>query len=822
MAESQEPGSPTTLEAYGEGNEMSNVALLEKEDKKSGSVSMLPAVAIKGSSKKPFISCQMILLAVAVVLFVIGFILLIVGIVFITKTPECQKAQKEDTCAPSDEAKRSGLYDLLEKLHSSYYEMYPNKIAYKRPVTVEEIRRKYRAHDPSPATKRRTTDRIKALLKEVDEFKVDNTKLKPREAKALAQARFTVKYMFGKPYDMNYYAGDYMLGPNLWCMMQPICTVGGDISANLRYFRPNSTADLETLRNKLMEINSTFTQYITNLRYGVNAGMVRTVEQCKRGINGLTESYPSIAFKGALGVYTENFMGELLDSKFLSSLMNNTDEANKWRAKYGKTASESLREFALEYVGEPIDNLFRYLKDEHAKYCVPDTVSSGLASLPLPYVYVNGTADKSRPTTKKLPTGEALDGKKAYEMSVGYFTTNDFTPDQIYELGYKMLNKLYPQVLAIAREVSGKTNDTEAKKLFQARLKAPDMSYNQQPFPANESDEDAHRLCRSDGAAMIFCPTRWREIQKWFVKALEAISLLDPRTVNMFYFTGPKITTPNCPIKVGADYNPSASANYESSGASCLQSCRYNIPFFSENYGPVYEEMSTCAHEARPGHHTQVQGLEEHFRDKCGGVISWVDNINYYVAFTEGWGLYAENPLVGEDTNVYDGIPLEKYGMLKWQIWRALRLIVDSGLHYKNLTRADALKLFADFAWDTSALAELEVTRYQSAFGQATSYMIGQQQIVQLRQYAEKELGKDFSLKEFHYQLLSQGSSPLSHLKNSIERYVSCAKDKTISGCSDVLDPPKRRTRPTEDKGVLGDYIYRNNPLRLPMLKHYV
>ncbi|EDO28640.1 predicted protein [Nematostella vectensis] len=636
--------------------------------------------------------------------------------------------------------------------------MYPNKIAYKRPVTVEEIRRKYRAHDPSPATKRRTTDRIKALLKGSDEFKVDNTKLKPREAKAWRKLDFC-QYMFGKPYDMNYYAGDYMLGPNLWCMMQPICTVGGEISANLRYFRPNSTADLETLRNKLMEINSTFTQYITNLRYGVNAGMVRTVEQCKRGINGLTESYPSIAFKGALGVYTENFMGELLDSKFLSSLMNNTDEANKWRTKYGKTASESLREFALEYVGKPIDNLFRYLKDEHAKYCVPDTVSSGLASLPLPYVYVN---------------------------------------------------------------VSGKTNDTEAKKLFQARLKAPDMSYNQQPFPANESDEDAHRLCRSDGAAMIFCPTRWREIQKWFVKALEAISLLDPRTVNMFYFTGPKITTPNCPIKVGADYNPSASANYESSGASCLQSCRYNIPFFSENYGPVYEEMSTCAHEARPGHHTQVQGLEEHFRDKCGGVISWVDNINYYVAFTEGWGLYAENPLVGEDTNVYDGIPLEKYGMLKWQIWRALRLIVDSGLHYKNLTRADALKLFADFAWDTSALAELEVTRYQSAFGQATSYMIGQQQIVQLRQYAEKELGKDFSLKEFHYQLLSQGSSPLSHLKNSIERYVSCAKDKTISGCSDVLDPPKRRTRPTEDKGVLGDYIYRNNPPRLPMLKHYV
>jgi len=81
-------------------------------------------------------------------------------------------------------------------------------------------------------------------------------------------------------------------------------------------------------------------------------------------------------------------------------------------------------------------------------HCVPSTVSSGLASLPLSYVYNNGTADTTKPTTKRLPTGEVLDGKKTYERLIGSFTTNNMTPDAIYDLGLEMLNKLYPEVMA--------------------------------------------------------------------------------------------------------------------------------------------------------------------------------------------------------------------------------------------------------------------------------------------------------------------------------------------------------------------------------------
>ena len=80
-----------------------------------------------------------------------------------------------------------------------------------------------------------------------------------------------------------------------------------------------------------------------------------------------------------------------------------------------------------------------------------------------------------------------------------------------------------------------------------------------------------------------------------------------------------------------------------------------------------------------------MQGFRELFSDTCGGVIGWLNGASYYTAFTEGWALYAENPLIAEETDTYDNDPLQLFGMLKWQIWRALRLIMDTGLHYRGL-----------------------------------------------------------------------------------------------------------------------------------------
>ena len=144
-------------------------------------------------------------------------------------------------------------------------------------------------------------------------------------------------------------------------------------------------------------------------------------------------------------------------------------------------------------------------------------------------------------------------------------------------------------------------------------------------------------------------------------------------------------------------------------------------------------------------------------------------------------------------------------------------MIVDSGLHFKGFSRQKALQFFADYAWDESDTAIKEVTRYQSAPGQATAYMIGQQHIKKLRNEAKKVLGDKFDLRDFHYHLLSQGSSPLSHLEQSIHAYVNCTMNEKAPGCYDLLNPAVKDEGGGDDD-VMDDEIVQ--PVRRPR-RHY-
>jgi hypothetical protein len=137
--------------------------------------------------------------------------------------------------------------------------------------------------------------------------------------------------------------------------------------------------------------------------------------------------------------------------------------------------------------------------------------------------------------------------------------------------------------------------------------------------------------------------------------------------------------------------------------------------------------------------------------------------------------------------DTYDGHPLQKYGMLKWQIWRALRLIVDTGLHFKGMNRQEALALFSKYAWDESDVAEKELTRYQSGPGQATAYMIGQRAIISMRIKATQKLKHKFNLKDFHYYILSRSPAPLKFVQYQIDRYIECELNTQGPGCENVL-----------------------------------
>ena len=251
-----------------------------------------------------------VLLVLTGFLAVTGLICLIIGIVFLARDTSCDQESalkpSSDRCSYSDEAKRSGLDAFLMKVQDSYYRLHPNKIAYKPGVSPSEIRQKYLSYNPSPSNIKLVTDEAWRLLDEVNKINLEMHKLKPREKKALAQVKHYLQHVFGTPYDVNYYAGDFLLGPNLWCW-QPLCGVPYEIETSLNYFKPNNTKDLENLQSKLAEIKETFVQYRKNMEYGVSVGMVRTVEQCKAGINGLTAYFRQISIKGANGEKSKVF-----------------------------------------------------------------------------------------------------------------------------------------------------------------------------------------------------------------------------------------------------------------------------------------------------------------------------------------------------------------------------------------------------------------------------------------------------------------------------------------------------------------------------------
>jgi uncharacterized protein (DUF885 family) len=172
-------------------------------------------------------------------------------------------------------------------------------------------------------------------------------------------------------------------------------------------------------------------------------------------------------------------------------------------------------------------------------------------------------------------------------------------------------------------------------------------------------------------------------------------------------------------------------------------------------------------HEANPGHHFQIsiqreqQGLPK-FR-RFGG----------YTAFSEGWALYAES--LGNDLGMYTD-PYQYFGRLEGELWRAIRLVVDTGLHSKGWTREQVLEYMDANSSAAEARRVSETERYMAIPGQALAYKIGQLKISELRERAERELGDRFDVRKFHTAVLADGALPLDVLEAKIERWIAAQK----------------------------------------------
>ena len=219
-----------------------------------------------------------------------------------TKSPLTATTQAPSgRCDFSEEAQRVGLGEFLSRVKATHYKLHPYDVYWDPDVTKDKVRLEFVAYDPTPSVIKNRTDTALNLLREINNKKINADALQPRERKALAQVKHYLQHIFGQPYDVNYYAGDWMLGPNLFCW-QEICYHGYAVHNGLGlYHKPYSVADVELIEKKLKTHKAGILQYVANMKMGVHKGMVRSVEECVAGINTIKRRYLNVSLYNATG-----------------------------------------------------------------------------------------------------------------------------------------------------------------------------------------------------------------------------------------------------------------------------------------------------------------------------------------------------------------------------------------------------------------------------------------------------------------------------------------------------------------------------------------
>ncbi len=321
------------------------------------------------------------------------------------------------------------------------------------------------------------------------------------------------------------------------------------------------------------------------------------------------------------------------------------------------------------------------------------------------------------------------DGARYYQFLIKRTTTTDLTAAQIHQIGLDEVAKDEAQLLAIAQKLGFKDLPS-----FRASLKT-----NPKMKPASaEALMDAYR---------------------GYIKPMQA------KLPELFG------RLPKAPLEVVTvpDYiaKTSPPAYYEAGTPDGSRPGRLFVDTYNATERNLYSVESIAYHEGIPGHHLQISIAQE-LKD-----VPEFRKYEEYTAYTEGWALYSEQ--LGKDVGFYQD-PYSDYGRLENDIWRAIRLVIDTGVHSEGWTRDQMVQYFRDHSNIDDTAIQSEVDRYIAWPSQALAYKMGQRKILELRERARKALGDKFDLRAFHDQVVGAGALPLDVLEQRIDAWIAAQK----------------------------------------------
>jgi len=317
-------------------------------------------------------------------------------------------------------------------------------------------------------------------------------------------------------------------------------------------------------------------------------------------------------------------------------------------------------------------------------------------------------------------------GAAWYALQVREHTTTDLTPQQIHQIGLDEVARIRSEMDRVAREAG-----YPSREAFIEHLRT-DPSY----YPTS-----AEQLM---AASALFN----KQVDAWLPRLFGRL----PRLT---------FTIREIPAETAEG---TTTAYYGSGSPEAGISGTYYVNTSHLDQRPLWEIPALSLHESVPGHHLQIALQQEM------DIAPFRRNFTGFTAFTEGWALYAES--LGEEMGVYN-TPERRMGELSYQMWRACRLVVDTGIHAYGWDKARAIQYMRDNTALTDRNIESEVNRYISWPGQALGYMIGRLKIIELRHRAEQALGPRFDERRFHDAVLANGSVPLDVLEAQINEWIA-------------------------------------------------